>query len=107
MDRKKLLVAGGLIGLVICLFSAFMIISLVSKIIDPFPEYNNDNAYSPFNNSTPESTAVSIARLNYGVYYGNFNVEDAYLTPDGKYWKVDMITRGLDPMCRSSSMLKR
>lgn len=98
MDRKKLLVAGGLIGLILCLFSVFIIIScfnLVLNIVDPFQEYNGDNL--SFNNSTPESTAVSIARLNFGVFYSQFAVTNVYLTPDKKYWKVDMSTSGADP----------
>ncbi len=94
MDRKKLLVAGVLIGFIICLFSAFMIISfglnLVSEIIDPLPEYNIDNA--SFNNSTPELTAVSVARLNFGTSFNEVTVKDVHLTPDGKYWIV-----GIDP----------
>lgn len=95
MDRK-LLVAGGLIGLIICLFSAFMIISfglnLVSEIIDPFLKYNDDNYLASFNNSTPELTAASIARLNFGVSYGEITVTNVNLTPDRKYWIV-----GIDP----------
>ncbi len=40
---------------------------------------------------------VSVARLNFGVYYGKFTVKDISLIDDGKYWKVDMTTSGLDP----------
>lgn len=100
MDRKKLLVAGGFI---ICLFAAVMIISfglnLVSEIIDmPFLKYNDDSDYTSFNNSTSEATAVSIARLNFGVSYGKFFVNNVYLTDDGKYWNVDMTAAsGKDP----------
>ena len=101
MDRKKLLVAGGL-GSIIFLVTAFMVISfgfnLISGIIDsPFLKYNDNDDYVSFNNSTPESTAVSIARLNFGVYYGKFFVNNVYLTDDGKYWKVDMTTSGKEP----------
>jgi hypothetical protein len=93
MDRKNLLIAGGLIGVIICLFSAFMIISfgliLVSEIINPFPEYNVYNA--SFDNSTPEATAKSVARLNAGQWGFDYDViKSAHLTSDGKYWKVEM-----------------
>jgi uncharacterized protein YpmB len=92
MDRKKLVVAGGLMGLILCLFSVFMIMSCFNllDIIDPFQKYNGDNI--SFNNSTPESTAVSIARLNFGSSFNDVTVEDVYLTDDGKYWIV-----GIDP----------
>jgi hypothetical protein len=94
MDRKKLLAAGVLIGFIICLVPAFMIISFgltsVSEIIHPLPEYNADNA--SFNNLTPELTAVSIARLNFGTAFNEVTVEDVHLTDDGKYWIV-----GIDP----------
>jgi hypothetical protein len=62
----------------------------VSEIIHPLPEYNADNA--SFNNLTPELTAVSIARLNFGTAFNEVTVEDVNLTPDGKYWIV-----GIDP----------
>ncbi len=66
MDRKKLWVASVLI---ICLFSAFMIISfglnLVSDMLEP-AEHNMDNA--SFNNSNHELTGTSAAIINFTTF---------------------------------------
>ena len=70
MDRKKLPVAGVLIGFIICLFSAFMVISFGLNLISEIAGQNHFNSSSfsntSFNNSTPEATAIFIARLNDG-----------------------------------------
>nr|WP_319372963.1 hypothetical protein [uncultured Methanobacterium sp.] len=93
MDRKKLLVAGVLIGgTIICLFPAFMIISfgldLISEITGRTHFDSSSFSRTSFDNSTPEATAVSVARLNLGVCFDLFTVKDVYLTSDEKYWKV-------------------
>jgi len=65
MDKKKLRVAGVLI---ICLFSAFMIISFglnsVTEIFKP-AEYNVNTS---FNNSTPELTGAPTAITNFTTF---------------------------------------
>jgi hypothetical protein len=97
MDRKKLLVAGGLIGLIICLFPAFMVISFgLNLVSEMFKIGTYDADTGSFNNSTPELTAVSIAKLHFGEGFSRVTVDDVYLTPDGKYWKVNISTSGLD-----------
>ncbi|BDZ70056.1 hypothetical protein [Methanobacterium petrolearium] len=93
MDRKKLLVAGVLIGgTIICLVSAFMIVSfgldLISEIKGRTHFDPSSLSTTSFDNSTPEATAVSIARLNGGIAFGVGTVKDVYLTSDGKYWVV-------------------
>ncbi len=60
----------------------------VLNILCPFPEYNINKTY--FDNSTPEAMAVSIARLNAGMFYDEVTVNDVYLTDDGKYWLLSM-----------------
>jgi hypothetical protein len=84
--NKNLLVAGGLIGLITC-FVSFGLIFVVDTM-HPFLEYNFDKTY--FDNSTPEATAVSIARLNFGMFYDEMTVTDVYLADKGKYWKVSL-----------------
>lgn len=88
MDRKTLLISAGLIC--ILFISAFIFISfavnLVSEISEPVEYHDN----SSFNNSTPELTAVSIAKLNFGTAFNDVSVGDVYLI-DG-YWIVGIDT---------------
>ena len=50
-----------------------------------------------FDNSTPQATAISIARLNDGTSgFEGDTVNSAYLTSDGKYWIVKMGAAGYD-----------
>lgn len=101
MDKKKILVAGGLISFVICLFFAFMIISFSLNIISEIEgqKHFNSSSFSTtsFDNSTPEATAVSIARLNMGLNFDQVTVKDVYLTSDGKYWIVNFRAGGIEP----------
>jgi hypothetical protein len=111
MDRKNLLVAGGLIGGIIVLLvigaSIFYITTDLSSMddsayyIDESTEYNpnyysNESetpAYISFDNSTPEVTAKSIARLSMGVNgFMSEVMTNASLSPDGKYWMVRIYT---------------
>lgn len=102
MDRKNLLIAGGLIGIVIVLLSAGMLIILLSSfnIVDfesSLMAGSTDGDQKPeefltyFNNSTPEATAVSTAQLIMGVggFYGY--PDKVYLTSDGEYWMVHVL----------------
>lgn len=61
MDRKKLLVVGGFI---ICVFAAFIFLLFGSGVFGP--EKYNDNVSA--DNSTPESTGVSAAFLNFKTF---------------------------------------
>lgn len=78
MDRKKLLVAGGLIFA--CLVSVFIFFSSDSNsvygMIDPFLEYNVDNA--SFYNSTPELTGASTAILNFKTFVNGITTVAVY-----------------------------
>jgi len=94
MDREKLLVAGVLIGLIIC-FSVFMVISyglnLISEIDGEKHFDSSSFSTTSFDNSSPEATAVSIARLNEGwIGFEYAKVINTSLTSDGKYWIVKM-----------------
>jgi len=93
MDKKNLLMAGGLTGVIIILLSIGIFI---------FPNSTNattENSLT-FDNSTPEATAISIARLNEGKNgFDEFSedmVANASLTPDGKYWIIKMREAGYD-----------
>ncbi len=87
MEKRDLLIAGSLIGGIIVL-SVGALITLPGGIT----EILGDSTYSDsiFNNSTPEATAISIARLNLGT--GGFEsdpIKSVHLTSDGKYWIVE------------------
>jgi len=101
VDRKKLLVVGGLIGLIISLSAAFMVISfglnLVSEITGRTHFDSSSFSTTSFDNSTPEATAVSIARLNMGKGFDGVTVDDVYLTSDGKYWVVNFRAGDIEP----------
>lgn len=97
MDKKNLLVAGGIICIIIVLLS-----------IGPSIFPNSTNATNSttntignsliFNNSTLEATIISIARLNEGKNgFDEFSedmVTNTSLTPDGKYWIIEMREAG-------------
>jgi hypothetical protein len=87
MDRKNLLIAGGLIGGIIVLIAGSLIFVLpeVNIFIDDF------FGISTFDNSTQEATAVSIARLNGGEWgFNSATIKSVHLTSDGKYWIVEI-----------------
>lgn len=88
MDRKNLTIAGGLICgiIVLSVIGVFIAMHGIAETL------KGDSTYSDsiFNNSTPQTTAVSIARLNLGT--GGFEsnpVKSVHLTSDGKYWIVE------------------
>lgn len=107
MGNNKL-IAAGLIGIVLVfLIGAFIIVPATGNISADISNStdNNSNTDSSedwlvFDNSTPETLAISIARLYCG--QGGFakDIEDTFnasLTSDGKYWIVeDMQTKGFD-----------
>lgn len=87
-DNK--LIAGCLIGIILFLvIGAFIIIPAITGTDDN--SSTNSSESSAFNNSTPEATAIFIAKLNEGndgfMYFIKSN---ASLTSDGKYWIVSM-----------------
>lgn len=98
MDRKKLLIAGSLTGIIIVLLSIGLLISPNSVPIKNLTSTNStDGSFTEngliFDNSTPESTAISIARLNEGAAgfgEGNGIITNASLTQDRQYWIVNM-----------------
>lgn len=97
MDKKNLLIAGGLISIIIVLLSTGILI---------FPHSTNANNLTTstmkndltFDNSTSEAEAISIARLNEGKNgFDEFSDDiavNASLTPEGKYWIVKMCEAG-------------
>ena len=98
MDRKNLLIAGVLIGGIIVLSVIGALITLPGGIAGIFlgdeisTNFNYTTTY--FDNSTPESTAASIARLNEGMvgFDSSFSdrIVNVSLTSDGKYWIVNI-----------------
>lgn len=98
MDRNNLLIASGLICIVIFLIMGALII--VPGITDTSTGENStinssSERYLSFNNSTPEATAISIARLNEGpIGFGTNIIANASLTSDEKYWIVKMNAEG-------------
>ncbi|WP_424353965.1 hypothetical protein [Methanobacterium sp. MBAC-LM] len=104
MDRRNLLIAGSLVcGIIILVvIGVFIIIPAIgdtstavsNSIIDKTGKLINESAgISTFDNSTSKSTAISVARLNQGMYGfdGSFSnkIINASLTSDGKYWIVE------------------
>ena len=100
MDRKSLLIAGGLTCIIIAL-------AIIGIFIFPNSTYATNSTTNTttensltFDNSTPEATAISIARLNEGKNgfdeFSDDMVVNASLTPDGKYWIVKMREAGCD-----------
>lgn len=89
MDRRNLLIVGGLIGAIIVL--------LIGVIVFVLPEVNIfiDEHIVPatFDNSTPKATAISVARLNLGKW-GFDNAEIKSVHSEGKYWIVEIYTDG-------------
>lgn len=100
MDRKNLLVAGGLIGGILVLLSAgmlilssFNIVNFESSLMANSAEEDStvQEGVTHFNNSTTEATAVSTAQLMYGVNGFLGYPDKIYLTSDGKYWMVHVM----------------
>lgn len=106
MNRKNLMVAGSLIGgiIVLVVIGAFIIIP---DIVDTSTAVSNsitdqignliDESFVPatFDNSTPEATAISVARLNLGKWgFENAEIKSVHPTSDGKYWIVEIYTSG-------------
>jgi len=79
MKRKNLIIA----CVLIC---GIIVLSIIGIFIIMPSMYPTNN----FDNSTPESAAVSIARLNSGEGFASGDVDNVYLTPDGKYWIVTL-----------------
>jgi hypothetical protein len=102
MDRKKLLIAGSLTGIIIVILSMGLVISPNSTPIKNLTSINSTASSLTengliFDNSTPEATAISIARLNEGAAgfgKGNGITTNATLTNDRQYWIVNMHEEG-------------
>ncbi len=101
MDREKLLITGSLIGIIIVILSIYLLISHtpITHNSTPLSSLNSGNSdnnlpveeYLIFDNSTPETLAISIARLNSGMIgFDKLITANASLTSDGKYWIVKM-----------------
>ena len=103
MERKDLLIAGCVIGAIVVLIGIGIVIYPNSTSSDnSMPSYGlnsaDENSTNPpaeedifFDNSTPEKTAISIARLNEGMIgFDSHITTSASLTHDGKYWVVKM-----------------
>ena len=80
---------GGII--VLSVIGVFIIMPGIAKILED-KSLNNSNypTTNYFDNSTPESVAISIARLNSGIGFTSGDVDNVSLTPDGKYWIVTL-----------------
>lgn len=101
MHKKNLLIAGGLIGAIVVL-SAIGFFIIIPAIVDTSTAISNsitDKAckliesigVTTFDNSTPEATAVSIARLNLGEWgFNSATIKSVHLTSRGKYWIVEI-----------------
>jgi hypothetical protein len=91
MDRKKLLIAG-LIGIGLVLVVGVFIFYNSINMGDPAVILNSTDSYaenSVFDNSTPEATAISIARLNYGQWgFDEGSIKSVHLTSNRKQWVV-------------------
>ena len=96
MDRKNLLVAGGVICIIIVLLSIGP--SIFPNSTDATNSITNTGNNLIFDNSTPETTAISIARLNEGKNgFDEFSedmIANVSLTPDKKYWIVKIHDAG-------------
>ncbi len=101
MDKENLLISGILIITILILLGIGILLSPNSVNTTSLPDnltnlhgFNstNKNLTDPiFDISTPESTAISIARLNEGLDGFNFYIKaNASLTSDGKYCIVDI-----------------
>jgi len=102
MDKKNLLIAGSLAGglivlILILVIGTFIIIPTVADISNVTSDSDENltrETYEStvfFDNSTPEATAKSIARLDRGRvgFYDRYTI-NASSTSDGKYWIVNM-----------------
>lgn len=100
MDKKNLLMAGGLTGVIIVLLSiGIFIFPNSTNATNSTTNATTENSLI-FDNSTPEAAAISIARLNEGKNgFDEFSedmVANASLTPDRKYWIIKMREAGYD-----------
>ena len=108
MDRKNLMIASSLTGILVLAITAIIIISTIKDTStgssNPIRDNGNNSIdpaeeYLTFNNSTPEATAISIARLNEGAAgfgEGNSITTNASLTHDKRYWIINMHEDGYD-----------
>lgn len=97
MDKRNLLIASSLTCIIIAIISIGIFIFSNSTNATNLTIDTTENSLT-FDNSTPEATAISIARLNEGKNgFDEFSedmVANASLTPDGKYWIVKMREAG-------------
>jgi hypothetical protein len=103
MDRKKLLTVGSLT----CAILVIVSIGIIFYNLAPVKNLNSINSNNSsltengltFDNSTPEATAISIARLNEGASGfgdGNGITTNASLTHDKLYWIINMHEDGYE-----------
>jgi hypothetical protein len=92
MNRKNSMIVL-LTGEIIVLFvmGVFIIMPSIMGILENNDSINiNYIATNYFDNSTPKSTAISVARLNSGIGFARGDSDSVYLTPDKKYWIVNL-----------------
>ena len=95
MDRKNLIIAGSLTGIIIVLIIG--IFTITPNILDNSADISNltDNSTEEpliFDNSTPKSAAISTAKLYMAAPgpWEPYTITDTHLTSDKKYWIVKM-----------------
>jgi len=97
MIKKNLLIVGSLTGVILVLLSIGLFI-LPNSTNSTNLTTNTSTNNLIFANSTPEATAISIARLNEGKNgFDEFSeniIVNATLTPDRKYWIIEMREAG-------------
>jgi len=91
MDKKNLIIVGMGVMIVLLVIGAFIILPNIAEIFEDKslgkpPDYLN---HMSFDNSTPKATAESIARLT-SLTFDDVIVDNVSLTPDGKYWIVNL-----------------
>ncbi|HEX3013478.1 MAG TPA: hypothetical protein VHO92_04290 [Methanobacterium sp.] len=90
MERTNLLITSSLTGIIVLTIAAIILIPTITDISTASSNSITANEYLLFNNSTPEAVAISIARLNSGKAFNDGIVDNVSLTPDEKYWIVNL-----------------
>ena len=106
MYRKNLMIIGSLTSVIIVLLLIGIFIfpnstSADDSVVVPSAVDLNVMKDPTFDTSTPEATAISIARLNEGMDGFNWWMKaNASLTPDRKYWIVNMYNENCEEQVR-------
>lgn len=92
MEKKNLLIAGILAGIIVVLIGIWPIIFPYSTSTDDSITAHENTI---FNSKTPEEKAIFVAKLNDGLFgFESDIVKSASLSPDKKYWIVTMEEAG-------------